>query len=1205
LDGAGGDGLDMPTPFSPKPTDPSSGRDADARKAPSTQTKQPVDTEPDATTPIITRGSSSTPQVTAPEPPTIISSNRPLRAFDQLMISESIAGRKLGHFELIEAVGAGGMAAVLKARDLDLGRIVALKILPPDMAEEPENIVRFKQEARAAAKLDHDNIARVYFIGEDQNLHFIAFEFVEGDNLRQLMEASGGTIAVPDAVSIMLQVSAGLGHAAERGVVHRDIKPSNIIVTPDGRAKIVDMGLARSLDPRNLGQLTDTGITLGTFDYVSPEQAIDPHLADVRSDIYSLGCTFYHALTGRPPVPEGTAAKKLDAQKNIVPPDPRGFNPDIPADLAAILARMMAKDPDRRYQNPEHLASHLRALAKKLGIPMPTTGGSTPASPASPNPAKRSYRLSLGWALTAVAIAIMVGALLSNGFRKDPQGTPNPDDKGNGGEPIDPGGPSTVVSGPKDAVNTTELLAHLRQGVKHIRLTGPEYDLVKYRGDDGHPVEAILAGDDVRIEGVDSPTFVLGHVPMDAKIRQKTLTIRGPGSGKATVKGIRFVLPDRDGDVGEAGLLIGGFDRVTVEECTFATTGQRAIQKGPAALAMQIHGGSVTMSRCYFAPGCVGVEIDGPGKVSLTECALAPHYSGIQVSRSTTESVAGDTELLFNHCSALLTAIGAVVEIEDAVSCVVRAGHCLFAGPERAAFDDIPIVVRQRKTRAAGTRYDGDGESRPNAYFHVAAYADGEATYTFAEAAREKLPMNDVERPIKYPWKDRDPYSLLTTQPPDSLTAFTPNLRLPELRVKDDPVRPVVGTRYLGKDPLYSVPLRSIDSETRDLTVKVWDPSLADMTDDLPPGVFGTQAAALAALRSGDTLLIRHTGRLEVDPHEFTRKDTNIIIKPDAGHKPVLVPAQSILKRAAALFKLYGGKLVLDGLHFRLPADRAPAVAVLPGGGQLELRNSVVTMEEGEDLAVVSMTDPRGEMMMGSPKPDTWPVPRLTIENAFIRGKGKLLSVKGSRPFEFDIKNVLAALDDTMLEIEASTADPSSAGSGVIRMTRLTAFLSGALLHMRASDRKSENGAMGLARTEITATGCIFTRASQSSEPLVRADRIDSREQLERWLSWRGKHNVYDNDKRKTMLELRPSDVEASSIKHFDGERWLEITLEPMDPDPFANVIFEHRLPEAGQSRKFLGVKPIDFRMMRIDPPRETANETGAPADVPGPFADE
>src|SRR5262249_13630400 len=152
-------------------------------------------------------------------------------------------------------------------------------------------------------------------------------------------------------------------HAAQRGVVHRDIKPSNIIITPTNRAKLVDMGLARSLEPHLDGGLTQSGVTLGTFDYISPEQALEPREADVRSDIYSLGCTLYHTITGQPSVPEGTAARKLHHHQHVDPIDPRQLNPEVPDEVAALLARMMAKDPAQRYQRPEQLVRHLVALA--------------------------------------------------------------------------------------------------------------------------------------------------------------------------------------------------------------------------------------------------------------------------------------------------------------------------------------------------------------------------------------------------------------------------------------------------------------------------------------------------------------------------------------------------------------------------------------------------------------------------------------------------------------------------------------------------------------------------------------------------------------------------------------------------------------------------------------------------------------------------
>jgi hypothetical protein len=1192
----------MPAPFSPDPTGQPA-RPPDA-KAPSTQNSTDPPHDPEAVTPHVA------PAAPLSEPPTVISGNRSRRGPFDPRVGNALAGRKLGHFELIESVGAGGMAAVLKARDLDLGRIVALKILPPDMAADPENVIRFKQEARAAARLDDENIARVYFCGEDQGLHFIAFEFVEGDNLRQLMTANGGSIPVPDAVALILQVSAGLAHAAERGVVHRDIKPSNILVTPDGRAKIVDMGLARNLDPKAVGQLTESGVTLGTFDYISPEQAHDPRSADVRSDIYSLGCTFYHALTGHLPVPEGNAAKKLDAQKNILPPDPRVYVPNIPEDLVAVLGRMMAKHPDRRYQHPDHLAAHLRSVARRLGVPV----GPPPAhGPAFEDPLPKPPKLTMGWVLAGAATIALFAVVLTNAFRPGPD-VNFPEAKGNVQLPTDndngpPGtGPAVAANGSREAANTEELVALLDEGVRHIRLTGQAYDLVGYRYRNGHAAEPVLTGEDVRLEGVNQPTVRIGYVAADGKKREKSLTVRGSGRGTAVVRGIRFVFPDVDGEAGQAGLVVTGFDKATVEECTFAPPprssrdGDHSPANGAAAATMILRGGSAGLSQCYFAPGSGGLAIDGPGHVTASECALGTQHAAIRVGRSATDQK-GETELTLTHCSALLPAGASVVQVDDSVPCVIKAAFCLFSGPDKSPGNTT--VLRQRGERADSTRYEAvDPETTPNGYYGINAYRDDEGSHSFADAAREGLPIKDVERPMKLsPWEDTEPLALLAAKPPEPRKAFKPNLKLADLRVKGD--RPgILGARYLGPDPLYTT-VPAVESEARDLTVKVWDPSLSETAEDLPPGVFPTLARALAAVRRGDTLLIRYTGRLEVDPTEFTKPNTDLTIKPEPGSKPVLVPSPAGLKRADGLFKLFGkqggGRLVLDGLQFRLPAGRAPAVAVLPGGGSLEIRNSVITMEDAEDLAVVSLIDPRNEMNMGTAGPESWPVPKVTVENVFVRGKGRLLAVKGSRPFELDVKNALAALDSTLIDIDPSTADPAAAGSGVVRLSRVTAYLAGSLIHFRAAERKAEMGPAGLARTDVTANNCVFAPAGATADPLVRADRVDTKDQLSRWFGWQGKENVYGYNKSKVVLEMRPSDPEAMMQSRIDGDAWLALTLE--EGDPFADVGFGYRPPEAGQTRMFLNVRPIDFRQLRLDPPRADGTaDLGAPADVPTPF---
>lgn len=289
------------------------------------------------------------------------------RLFPQGGSTGEEAGIRIAHFEISRRLGAGGMGAVFQATDLELSREIALKILHPGSTQDSSLIARFRNEARACARLNHDNIARVHYSGCQNGLYFIAYEFARGRTLRDVIQERG-QLTADETVNYAIQITLALNHLDAAGIVHRDIKPSNIMLTDSGRVKVVDLGLARRDTTDSIGDITVAGTTLGTFDYIAPEQARDPREADIRSDLYSLGCTMYHMLTGQPPYPEGTALQKLLDHQGKAAPDPRQINPAVPVELSAIIRKLMASDPAHRYPAPGLLLNDLIQMAGLLGL---------------------------------------------------------------------------------------------------------------------------------------------------------------------------------------------------------------------------------------------------------------------------------------------------------------------------------------------------------------------------------------------------------------------------------------------------------------------------------------------------------------------------------------------------------------------------------------------------------------------------------------------------------------------------------------------------------------------------------------------------------------------------------------------------------------------------------------------------------------------
>src|SRR3954471_10798802 len=254
---------------------------------------------------------------------------------------------RYGSYRVVQPLGSGGMSSVYRAVHVETGHEVALKVLPVGMAKNPIVLQRFLREARSAESLEHPHIVAIFDRGVDQGRHYLVLEYVPGSDLHELIQRRG-PLDLAEGIRVIRQVAEGLEFAAGRGLVHRDIKPSNILRGNSGEVKIIDLGLALQAEFED-ERVTREGTTVGTVDYMAPEQARDSRAASLQSDIYSLGCTFYYLLTGVPPYPGGDITDKLTRHAKSPPPDVRDLRPDVPASLAAVMLRMMAKRPEDRF----------------------------------------------------------------------------------------------------------------------------------------------------------------------------------------------------------------------------------------------------------------------------------------------------------------------------------------------------------------------------------------------------------------------------------------------------------------------------------------------------------------------------------------------------------------------------------------------------------------------------------------------------------------------------------------------------------------------------------------------------------------------------------------------------------------------------------------------------------------------------------------
>ncbi|MCI0637506.1 MAG: protein kinase [Gemmataceae bacterium] len=344
-----------------------------------------------------------------------------------------LTGKTLGDFQLLRRLGQGGMGQVYLAEQVSLKRKVALKLLKPELASNHVSLQRFKIEALSVARATHANIVQVYVVDEADGHHFMALEYVEGRNLREYLEKKG-TTEIHFGLKIMWQVASALQRASELGIIHRDIKPENILLTRKGDVKVADFGLSRSSDNFQSPSLTQTDVAMGTPLYMSPEQVQGKRDLDHRTDIYSLGATCYHMFAGQPPF-RGTSPYDVANQHiNKEPPPLTEVRPDLPAELCAIIHKMMAKTPEQRYQSGREIVrdvSNLRDALVSGTQPLAPVSFAlsgvmetqTAPPPSAPQRAGRSWRwLWLGLPAALVA-GVFVGWLLKGGAAPNGNGS--------------------------------------------------------------------------------------------------------------------------------------------------------------------------------------------------------------------------------------------------------------------------------------------------------------------------------------------------------------------------------------------------------------------------------------------------------------------------------------------------------------------------------------------------------------------------------------------------------------------------------------------------------------------------------------------------------------------------------------------------------------------------------------------------------------
>ncbi len=1132
--------------------------------------------------------------------PTVISRAKAQVVSQQEILAGALRGQKLAHFEMLAPVGVGGMAAVIKARDLQLDRLVALKILPPEMSEDEDAVQRFQHEARAAARLDHENIARVFFCGESKGLHFIAFEFVEGRNLRSLIEKRH-RLSVPEGLHYLLQIAAGLVHAANRKVVHRDIKPSNIIITPTGRVKILDMGLARSMTPTEEPDLTRSGVTLGTFDYISPEQALEPRDADERSDIYSLGCTFYHAMTGVPPVPEGTAAKKLQCHQFVDPIDPREICSDIPDEVARILSRMMAKDPRARYQHPEELVQHLlqvtqvsedsRTPGPMVYVEVPVEGRST-------------FKPVVTTFFSILALIALIVGLRNVGQNQSQGSFQLAVPKGRAQFPVskDKAPPPRDVPPQKDRTGTSKPETRPKEGhysYTVVDSTGKGLrDWLAKLSTAAKPkeIKLILESDlDLTQEGLILEADKLILESSDPKVQRRVtmryidsfeggdrdtwaaLTLR---ANEVQLRHMTFrfetlARPQQDDTL--ASVLISGGYRHEIEDCQFIQIANLSLLADRTLYSLAVKNESdkpttVSILRSSFLGatradrqkerlslvkpwlgGHTAIHRNGLVQLKIEGCGFSPHNAFVSLQGKQTGSQSG---VNVRDCSMMLRDGTALVHLGSSQQEKLQIEHCLLARLSRITtrMPEVDPLTHTLLVLQPGSEGKPRFEIQLN---NNAVYGlDGLWGNENRQISQGLAEVKGLRLLSEVPWDEADPMGFLAQLDLHSAFRLTDDKALAHA---DSPVRylglqGIEGQLYVRKSESGSLP----KSKARRLIV---NPAFTKLRD----GEDRSIAVSLDYVQTGDEILIQHKGELRLGSTRITKAKQKITIKPFPGYTPKLI--LNAIEQDDALFKLYAGTVTFQDLHLELryrEGNLAQTVVSLHGEAQCQFENCLITLNDaaGASFSVVSI---RKAVGVGRSTVVTNKT-RITLKQSLVRGDGALVEGRHPLTFRLHVADSLVVLTASLLDLKEDKAAARRAMAAempllpevAVQIQKVTAYLDQSLLQAKAQTLQV------LPRLHWNVSDSIFATSTSSTLIELSGLKEVSKQSLSRAFTWSGMNNRFSGF--MWMLEQKMIPGTGSGMERpYDSRRWEDLTENAMSS--YTKITFE-KAPESNDYPK-------------------------------------